>query len=435
MIIALKLLALFGLVFLNGFFVASEFAIVKVRETRLAELSEQGLIRARVAKGVAGSLDAYLSACQLGITIASLGLGWMGEPLVSQQLEPILLKIGIHDHAIVTSISFAIGFLVITFLHIVFGELAPKSLAIRRTEGTTLWVAVPLRLFYWTFFPAIWLLNQAAFLVLRLIGVSPASDEELAHSDTELMMILSESARGGHISEREKIISERALRFADLKARQIMAPRAEIVYFSLQDPVEQSLAKARRNGFARYPLCETGLDKVVGIVHVRDALWSVLAKGKADLALMAREAPIVSEEDNLEKLLELFRETHIHMALVADEIGVVSGLVTLEDVLEQLVGAIQDEFDSESPWIKALDGGAFEVLGRAPLTSLRRRLGIEFDDRDVITISGYLTDLLGRFPNSGDKVEAHGWTFTVTRTDALKVGACVVEKKPETEPE
>ena len=427
MIILLKVAALFGLVFLNGFFVASEFAIVKIRETRLAELSEDGNIRARVARSVVRQLDAYLSATQLGITIASLGLGWMGEPLVSEQLEPLLHRLGVQSEAVVTSLSVATGFFIITFLHIVFGELAPKSLAIQRTVGTTLWVSIPLRLFYWTFFPAIWLLNGAALGVLRLLGITPATEEELAHSEAELRMILSQSYRVGHISEKEKKIIDQALRFADLKARQIMVPRNEIIFFSLADSLDVHLAKARRNNFARYPLCDPDLDKVMGMVHIRDLFWMLHEEDGVDLESVKREVILVSGEESLETLLQRFRDEHIHLALVVDEIGVVSGLVTLEDVLEQLVGAIQDEFDRESPWIKPLAPDEYEVPGRAPLTALRARLGMDFEDDDVVTLSGYITEKLGRFPKEGDSIKVGAWKITVTATDALKVRTCRIQ--------
>lgn len=426
--IFLKIVALFALVLLNGFFVASEFAIVKIRETRLVELAVGGNLRARVARNVVRQLDAYLSATQLGITIASLGLGWLGEPLVSSQLEPFLHRSGVESEAMVTSISFAVGFAIITFLHIVFGELAPKSLAIRRPEETTLWVAIPLRLFYWTFFPAIWVLNWVAIGTLRLIGITPAKEDELAHSEAELLMILSESARGGHISEQEKIISERALRFADLKARQIMIPRGEVIYFSLADSLEQSLTKAWRNNFARYPLCETDLDSVVGMIHIRDVLWMLQKKGEVDLESVAHEVVVVSEEESLEIVLQKFRSTHIHMALVADEVGVVSGLVTLEDVLEQLVGEIQDEFDRESPLIKKIGELAYEASGRIHLTVLEAKLGIEFGDDDVVTLSGYVTERLGRFPGVGDSIDVGDWRVVVTRAEALKVRTLRLEQ-------
>ncbi|HUT54078.1 MAG TPA: hemolysin family protein [bacterium] len=431
MIIFIKICAVFALVLLNGFFVASEFAIVKIRETRLSELAEQGSIRARVGRVLVRNLDAYLSATQLGITMASLGLGWIGEPMVSEELKPLLRGLGIHNPTTVSSISIVTGFIIITFLHIVFGELAPKSLAIRRTEDTALWISMPLRLFFWMFWPAIWVLNAAALGTLKLVGITPASDEELAHSDAELMMILSEAAAGGQISEQERKISERALRLADSKARQVMVPRNEIVYFSLAQGLESSLDKARRNNFARYPLCETDLDKVIGMVHIRDVFWMLREPGAPDLKAVAHEALLVSEEESLEKVLQRFRDTHIHLALVVDEVGSVSGLVTLEDVLEQLVGAIQDEFDTESPWLKMLAPEVYEAAGRAPLALLRSKFGIGIEGEDVVTISGFITDRMGRFPKEGDVVRIKDWKVTVTRTDALKVKTCLLERVTE----
>ncbi len=433
MIVLLKVLAVLALVFMNGFFVASEFAIVKMRETRLVELAELGNIRAKVARGLVKQLDAYLSATQLGITIASLGLGWVGEPLVSHQLEPLLGYIGIENPAAVTSVSVITGFIIISFLHIVLGELAPKSLAIRRTEETSLWVSIPLRLFYWTFFPAIWVLNGAAIGVLRLFGLQPATDEELVHSEAELMMILSESARGGHISEQEKMISGRALRLADMKAMEVMVPRNEVVYFTLDEPLEDQLDKARRHNFARFPLCETDLDSMVGMVHIRDLFWAMRETGKPDLRSVSREIPVVSEGESLEKVLHRLREAHIHMALVVDERGVVSGVVTLEDIIEQLVGQIQDEFDRETPWLKKVDEDTYDATGRVPLASLSDKLAIQFENQNIVTLSGYITEKLGRFPREGDLVMIGDWKITVKKMDALKIRTCRIEKIPSTE--
>jgi magnesium and cobalt exporter, CNNM family len=428
MIILLKFIAVLGLVFFNGFFVASEFAIVKMRATRLSELADTGHIRASVAKKIVNNLDAYLSATQLGITISSLGLGWLGEPLISHQIAPFLEKAGITSETMITSISFVAGFSIITFLHIVFGELAPKSLAIQRTEGTTLWVSIPLRLFYWIFFPAIWVLNSAAIGVLRLVGVKPANEVELSHSEAELFMILSESVKGGHISEKEKEISEKALRLADWKARQVMVPRNEVVFFSLSDEIEQNLEKARANNFARYLLCEDAIDTVIGMVHIRDLLWMMHEQGEADLKSIALEVVVVSEESSLEDVLKKLRDTHIHMAVVTDEKGVLSGVVTLENVLEQLVGQIQDEFDNETPWCREIIEDVYDVSGRAPLTAVHARLGIKFGDLHAVTISGFLTEVIGRFPQKGDVVNVDNWRAEVTDTEALKVKTCRLTK-------
>ena len=431
MSIALTFIAVFGLVLLNGFFVASEFAIVKIRESRLRELAAGGSLRARVALRLVNNVNSYLSATQLGITISSLGLGWLGEPVVSASIEPLLRLAGVKSGAAVSSISVAVGFALITFLVIVFGELAPKSLAISRPEGATLLVAVPLRLFHWVFFPVIWLLNGAAIGVLRLLGFRPVAAGELAHTEAELRIILSESARGGHISEREKRISARALRLSELQVRQVMVPRNEVVYFSLSDSLETNLAKARRDNYARYPLCETDLDTAIGVIHIRDLLWVCGREPGPDLRPLARELILFPERENLETVLQRFRDQQIHLALVVDEMGAVSGLVTLENVLEQLVGEIQDEFDREPPWIHKLDDRAYEAAGRTPLTVLRERLDLDLVETSVVTLSGFITERLGRFPKEGDAIAVPGWTITVTKTAALKVITCRLERNPE----
>jgi len=427
MIILLKISAVAALVLANGFFVASEFAIIKIRETRLQELAEAGSLRARIGISLVQNLNRYLSATQLGITIVSLALGWLGEPLVAEQLEGLLHYFGVTGARTVQSISVATAFTIITFAMIVFGELGPKSLAISKTEGTMLLISVPLRLFHLLFYPVIWVLNLTATAALRAIGLRPWEDDEAAHSEAELRIILSESARGGHISEREKRISARALRLAELTARQVMVPRNEVVYFSLAEPLDSNLAKAQRDNYARYPLCETDLDSAFGIIHLRDLLWLCSREPGPDLRALARELLIFSESDNLEIVMQRFRDSHIHLALVVDESGVVSGLVTLENVLEQLVGEIQDEFDREPPWIKKLDGG-YEVQGRTPLTVLRERLELDLSGESAVTLSGFVTERLGRFPREGDSVELAGWTVTVTKVDGLKAKTCRLER-------
>jgi CBS domain containing-hemolysin-like protein len=429
MIILLKIAAVVALVLANAFFVASEFAIVKIRETRLLELAEGGSLRARIGLTLVHNLNASLSATQLGITIVSLALGWLGEPLVAEQLEPVLRFLGVHNEAAVRSVSVVVGFTLISFVVIVFGEQAPKSLGIIRAEGTTLMIAAPLRLFHFAFYPVIWLLNMSSNLALRLVGISAAGEDAVAHSESELRMILSESARGGHISEREKRISERALRLSELTARQVMVPRNEVVYFSLAEPLAASLAKARRDNYARYPLCETDLDSAFGIVHLRDLLWLCGREPGPDLRALARELILFSEDDNLEVVMQRFRDSHIHLGLVVDEMGVVSGLVTLENVLEQLVGEIQDEFDREPPWVKKLDDGGYEVQGRTPLTVLRERLELEISDEDAVTLSGFVTGQLGRFPREGDRVELTDWVIAVTKVEGLKATSCRVERR------
>lgn len=428
MIVILKILAVVALVLTNAFFVASEFAIVKIRETRLLELADAGSLRARIALGMVRNLDSYISATQLGITIVNLALGWMAEPLVTEQITPLLFLIGIDNEAVVRSIAVVAGFSIITFLTIVFGELGPKSLAIFRVEGTALLIAAPLRVFHFIFYPAIWFLNFSARTTLGIFGITPAREEDLAHTEAELRMILSESARGGHISEREKRISARALRLAELTVRQVMVPRNEIVFFSLAEPIEANLAKARRDNYARYPLCETDLDSAFAIVHLRDVLWAQGCNAVPDLRGISRELIIFSESDNLETVLQRFRDSHIHLALVVDEHGVVSGLVTLENVIEQLVGEIQDEFDREPPWLRKLDEKAYEVQGRTPLTVLRERLELELNGEDAVTLSGFITGRLGRFPRAGDVVPMPGWTLTVTRVEGMTAASCRLER-------
>jgi CBS domain containing-hemolysin-like protein len=271
--IMLKLFSVAALVLANGFFVAAEFAIVKVRSTQIEPLARRGNRRARLAQHMIAHLDAYLSATQLGITFTSLGLGWVGEPFVAQWIEPLLRRGNIGSDVVLHSVSFALAFGLITFLHIVFGELAPKSLAIQKAKATTLWVAAPLNLFYVVFKPAIWLLNSAANLVLKMIGLHAATESDRAHSEEELRLLLA----GSQEKEVSPLARRLALRAFDLRksiVRQIMAPRRQIHYLDLKRPMEDNLRLARQSKHTRFPLCDGGLDNVVGLVHIKDLLWA-----------------------------------------------------------------------------------------------------------------------------------------------------------------
>jgi CBS domain containing-hemolysin-like protein len=416
-----KLGAVFALVFLNGFFVTAEFALVKTRMTQLDALVSEGNKRAGIARHVSGNLDAYLSACQLGITLASLGLGWVGEPFVAQMLQPFFALAGIMSPAIITSISFALAFSIITFLHIVLGEQAPKILAIRKAVPATLWVSAPLRLFYALFKPAIWFLNTSSNWVLRyILRVQPAAPHELAHSEEELRFIFEESEKSKEVSPLGRSLLMNVLDLRQRVVRDTMTPRGEIVYLDVEDDFETNLRKAVDSRHTRFPLCRENLDNTIGLIHIKELL-PMMRDPAPDLTRIKRELIPVPEMMPLEKLMTLFLTRHAHLAMVVDEFGGTVGMVTLENVLEELVGDIQDEFDFEKEEFRKISADEFTVDGALGLYELNEHAALELESPDVSTIGGYVTHLLGHLPKQGEQVRIDNYLVTVSQTDARRV--------------
>jgi CBS domain containing-hemolysin-like protein len=426
LLIIAKIAAVFALVFLNGFFVAAEFAIVKVRSTQIESLVRGGSKRARVAQSIVTHLDAYLSATQLGITLASLGLGWIGEPFVGHLLEPVFLWLGITQPAVVTTISFGVAFSIITFLHIVLGELAPKSLAIQRAQKTTLAVASPLHAFFVVFKPFIWLLNGAANYFLKVVGIQPISEADLAHSEEELRLLLS---KGKTISSMGKSILLKAMELRDRTVREVMVPRTDVVFLSTQKALEENIIIALESQFTRYPLCEKDLDNVIGMIHLKDLFrLKGLQDSGSKLLDIKREMVFVPETTPLEQILNTFLTRRILMAIAVDEYGGTAGLVTLENVLEELVGEIRDEFDVEPIMVQKVSDTEYLVDGTMPLHDFARMFDIVPDSRDVVTVSGYAIQILGRMPERGATLELGGWRGTVEATGTKKVRTLRIKK-------
>jgi len=422
-----KILCVFGLVFLNGFFVAAEFAIVKVRSTQIEPLVRAGSARARVAQSVISHLDAYLSATQLGITLTSLGLGWMGEPFVAHLLEPVLVAAGITQAAVVKTVAFAVGFSIITFLHIVFGELAPKSLAIQRASGVTLTIAPPLHWFFLVFRPFIWLLNGTANYFLRMVGIRPASEGEIAHSEEELRLLLS---KGTTLTSTGKSISLRAIALRERTVREVMVPRTGLVFLSTTKSLEENIAVALENQFTRYPLCERNLDNIVGMIHLKDLFKLKGDSGPGTRLLdIKREMLFVPETMSLERTLNMFLAKRVLMAIAVDEYGGTAGLVTLENVLEELVGEIRDEFDVEAVLVQKVSDTEFVVDGAMPLLDFSRKFEIVPDSRDPVTVSGYVVHLLGVVPERGARLSMGSWDVAVEALDGIKVKTIRLRKQ------
>jgi len=417
------------LVFLNAFFVAAEFAIVKVRSTRVQELVREGVRGSAAVENAIKDLDAYLSATQLGITLASLGLGWIGEPAFASLIGPLLGSFGIWSEKLIHSVSLTMAFALITFLHIVLGELAPKSLAIRRPEETSLLVAPPLRLFYRLFYPALWFLNASSGFFLHLLRITPPTETELAHSEEELRLLLAESHRTGTLSASKRKLLENVFDYTRRSAKHIMVPRADIVYLSLRRTLVENLETIRQTQHTRYPLCEDDIDHVVGMIHAKDLFQPVEGlRDSADLLKLKRDILFVPESRPLEALQRDFQQRRVHMAVVVDEYGGTSGLVTLEDILEEIVGEIQDEFDTEAPRMEATPDG-YVVDGLVLLEEIAARLGFTLPEHESSTLGGYVIARLGRIARLGDWVPLDGYTAKVIEMKGRRVSKLLLTKQ------
>src|SRR5213082_2785541 len=419
--VLLKLLVIAVLVALNGFFVACEFAIIKVRSSQLDALAEEGNVRAGFAKHVRAHLDAYLSATQLGVTLASLALGWIGQQSLVSILQPMFALVHIYSHAFVTSVSIALAFAGITFLHIVFGELAPKYIAISNPLPVALRLMRLLGAFYVLFKPAIWLLNKSSnFLLRRVLRLQPIRASELAHSEEELRLILEQSEKSADVTPLGRELVFNVLDLRDRVVRDIMTPRGEIVYLDLEDDFETNVKKAIESRHTRFPLSRENLDNTIGLIHIKELL-PMMRDPQPDLLKIKRDLIPVPEMMPLEKLLKLFLGKHAHLALVVDEFGGTVGMVTLENVLEELVGDIQDEFDFEKEEFRKINANEFSVDGALGLYELNELAKLELESADVSTVGGYVTHLLGHLPKQGEQVKIDNYIVTVSQSDGRRV--------------
>jgi CBS domain containing-hemolysin-like protein len=393
------------LVLLNGFFVAAEFAIVKLRRTQAEELAKTHGLRGRVLRTVRTHLDAYLSACQLGITLASLGLGWIGEPAFARLIEPVLAYAEITDPKVVHGIAIAFAFGLISFLHIVLGELAPKSLAIRRAETVSLNTALPLYAFYWVMYPFIHVLNGAANIILRRLGVELASEGDEAHSIAELRTVLRASHRHGELGAIETQILTRGLDLGDLVVGDVMRPLAELVWMRLDATIDEVLAEVRTSRFTRYPIRDPETQRFVGLLHIKELLT---APGRlrdiGDLHPYLRKLPHVEESDQLELALAAFRRGDPHFAVVTDTRGTEIGFLTFEHIVEALFGPVEDEFPKTSPVWQRADDGSLTGAGSLSLLSMEEALGVLSPAVDANSVGGLVTETLGRIPVAGERI-------------------------------
>lgn len=419
--IILSLVGIVLLVLLNGFFVAVEFSLVKLRTSQLDPLIEEGRKTAVTVKYILGHMDAYLSATQFGVTVTSLVLGALGEPYMERLIEPVFVKMGIHSVAFITGTAWALGLTIITFLHIILGELAPKYLGIRNPLGMALLLVRPLQLFITVFKPFIWMLNVSAnFLLRRVFRISPVAESELAHSEEELRIILAESARADEVTPMGKELLMNALDLQKRVVRDITTPRGDVIFLNTEDTFEENLKRAMESRHTRFPLCREHLDETIGLVHIKDLL-RLMREPKADITSIKRELHNVPEMMPLEKLLSFFLARHAHLALVVDEFGGTAGIVTLDNVIEELVGHIHDEFDAEKPEMRRVSRDEFVIAATLSLHELNDMLGLDLVSTEVSTVGGYITQLIGHLPKAGEKARIEDFDATVTKSDDRRV--------------
>lgn len=429
---AAGLVAVLVLVLLNGFFVATEFALVAVRRSRIEQLVAEGHRTAPAVKRALEHLDTYIAATQLGITIASLALGWLGEPALAHLIEPLLVAILPTDWAVAGShaIAVAISFVLITALHIVLGELAPKGLALQKPEATALVVAIPTSIFLRVFKPFIMLLNGTGNLVLRLMGLRPGGGEENVHSVEELRYLVRSSREAGLLESAEEEIVGRALSLGDLPAHAVMVPRTEMVSVPVDVAREELFDLAGREHHVRFPVYEGSMEHIVGIIHLTDAhAWERLHPGEPFEMRQAMRPPLfVPESVKVDRVLAQMRSARSHTAVVVDEYGGVAGLLTLQDVIERIVGDIPESDEGEGPSIETLPDGSVRVDGLTLLTDLEEQFGVKLAEVEAETVGGYVLEILGEVPEVGAEVDLSQYKLTVTEMDGTRVAEVLLRR-------
>jgi CBS domain containing-hemolysin-like protein len=421
-----KLLAVVALVLFNAFFVAAELALVRIRDTQLAPLAAKGNRRARTARHIVAHIDSYIGATQFGITLASMALGVLVEPVFRALLEPVFPLLKISNEHTQGTIAIAVGFFVNCYLLIIAGELVPKAIAIRRTLQTSLWVASPLNWFYRISYPFIWVLHRSSQIVLRWLGFAGGELHD-RHSEEELRVVLVAAQGAG--DRRDLILN--ALDLRHRTAREVMRPRNEITAFDTSASVAECIALAEKNRYSRFPICENGdLDKTLGVVHIKD-LYALRERAKtaAELLPVARPLFYIPETASLDRLLRRFLDRKSHFAIVVDEFGGTVGIVTLENALEALVGQIQDEFDTEKSELVRLGENIWEAAGTLALHELEKIIGTVLHGENTTTASGWVTEKLGGFPKPGDYLSVGDFDLRVEAMDGPRVAKLKVSRK------
>jgi CBS domain containing-hemolysin-like protein len=428
----------FLLVFLNGFFVAAEFAIVKVRASQIEIKAKSGSNVANLAKHITNHLDGYLAATQLGITLASLGLGWVGEAVMTKVVVNFLAIFNIElVGTFQTNIGHILAFAIITVLHIVFGELAPKSIAIQRPVGTTMALTLPLRFFYMVFRPFIWVLNGFANLMLRVLGFG-ATMKEVHHSSEELQYLLDQGKESGALNLTEHELIKNVFDFNERVVKNVMVPRTKITAVEVDSPKELLLNTIISEGYSRVPVYDGSIDKIVGIVHAKDLLPQLVDKQEIELKNIIRKPYFIPETKKINDLLTEFQLKRIQIAIVLDEFGGTSGMVTLEDIVEELVGEIQDEYDEEHPIVEQVSQTEYIVSASANIHDVNEYLPSDLpQSNDYDTVSGLVSELFDKIPDVGECKEFHGYTFTILKKTQQNIESVKMERLEQTgeEPE
>src|SRR6266550_5289569 len=422
MTLFLELLALAGLILLNAFFVAAEYGLVTSRRTRIRELEREGNRRARDVLRITSDPPRFISAMQLGVTLTSLAIGALGEPVLAHRFEPVLA----------TALAVVLALLIITFLHVVIGELVPKGIALGHPERTALFVSAPVRAFFTALGPLIWVLQRSTEIVLRALGEEPPGAEHEAHSEVELRMLLSSSAEQGEIERGEQEMVTRVFDFADKQASDVMVARPEVVAISIEMPPEEALKAVLESPYTRYPVYRESLDDIVGVLHIRDLIEAMHDRGISlvDLESLVRPAYMVPETKDLGALLTEFRRTNQHLAVVIDEYGSMEGIVTLEDLLEEIVGEIEDEFDLPDETVERIEEDTVRIDGTFPIDDFNEQFDVNLPQEDYHTVAGFVFGQLGRAAEVGDQVEHERLRFRVDEVESSRIQRLTVTFLP-----
>lgn len=427
MIIIINVIIVILLVFMNGFFVATEFAMVKVRKSRIETLALEGNRNAKNTLKVVRDLNSYLSACQLGITLASLGLGWVGEPAFSEMLEPVFNLLNLPESTI-HSISFILAFSLITGLHIVLGELAPKSLAIINAESIAMYTALPLIAFYKVTYPVMWCFNQSTNLVLKIFGISQVDEHEAAHTDEEIKLLVEDSYKHGLIDQTELAFVDNIFDFSEKTVREIMIPRTDMACIFIEDSFDEIIEFVLEEQLTRYPVCRDSKDNVIGFIHIKD-LYRLKFEGSENLEGIIREIKFVPESLSIGELFKTFKKEKAQMAIIIDEFGGTAGLVTTEDILEEIVGEIQDEFDDDTEEeIRKTENGSYVVDGKVLIGNVNELLDTDIEDENIDTIGGWIYFQLKSYPKVKEKVTYKEYEFIILKCDRKRISRVLIKK-------
>ncbi len=418
MTLALELVAVGVLILLNAFFVAAEYGLVTARRTRIVELQHQGNRRARDVLRITSDPPKFIAAMQLGVTLTSLAIGALGEQALAHAFDDVFA----------TALAVVLAYLILTFFHVVIGELVPKGIALGHSEGTALFVSAPVRGFFILMRPLIWFLQRSTEIVLRGLGQQPPGGEDEVHSEAELRMLVSQSTQHGEIEQQEQEMLYKVFDFADKEASDVMVPRPEVVALSIDLPPEQALEAVMDSPYTRYPVYRETLDNVVGILHVRDLFSALRERGMHEVKIedIIRPAHMVPETKDLAALLAEFRRTNQHMAIVVDEYGEMEGIVTLEDLLEEIVGDIEDEFDLPDESVEQVDDDTVRIDGTFPIDDFNERFHADLPAEDYHTVAGFVFGLLGRQPEVGDDISHDGIRFDVLEVEGVRINKLAV---------